>query len=199
MTSPHRLNDKSLRTPSQGSFAPAAWRYSPTARFLHWTLALLIIFTTSIGWRMMLIEHEPGAEQWFELHMSIGLIIATLVAARVFWRLTHRPEPFPADQPAWQVRLASVTHALMYGLMVFLPITGYLGASHTKGGVKWFGLPTPHWATPDHDLAEQFFTVHGILLWTLVALVALHVAGALKHWLIDKDGTFQRMGFRRGP
>ena len=79
--------------------------------------------------------------------------------------------------------------------MVLLPITGYLGASYTKAGVRWFGLATPQWAQHDHDLAEQFLTVHGVLLWTLVALVALHVAGALKHLLVDKDQVFQRMWF----
>jgi len=99
--------------------------------------------------------------------------------------------------PKWQVRLAVVTHWLLYMLMIVIPVVGYLGASYTKSGVAWFGRATPRWAEPNHDLAEQFFNVHGTLVWVLVALVALHVAGALKHWLIDKDGTFQRMGYAR--
>ena len=174
--------------------APVAWRYSRTAMALHWLLALLITLTTAIGWRMMLIEHEPGAEDWFDLHKSIGLIIAALVAVRVVWRLTHRPEPLPPG-PAWSARLAAVTHGAIYVLIVALPITGYLGAAYSKAGVKWFGLATPRWATPNHDVAEQFFTAHEILLWTLVALVALHVLGALKHLLVDRDGVFHRMWF----
>ena len=178
--------------PADADDRPVAWRYSRTAIALHWLLALLIALTTAIGWRMMLIEHEPGAEVFFDLHKSIGLIIAGLVVVRVLWRLTHRPEPLPPG-PAWSARLAAVTHAAIYVLIVALPITGYVGAAHSKAGVKWFGLATPRWATPDHDLAEQFFTAHGILLWTLVALVVLHVLGALKHLLLDRDGVFQRM------
>jgi len=170
------------------------WRYSRTAIALHWILAVLITFTTAIGWRMMLIEHEPGSEQWFDLHRSIGLVIAAFVAARVLWRLTHRPEPLPPG-PAWSARFAAITHPVLYLLMILLPITGYLGASYTKSGVRWFGLATPRWALPDHDLAETFFTVHGVLLWTLVALVALHILGALRHLLVDKDQVFQRMWF----
>ena len=189
----------STRLRSEVSFAPAPppWRYSAVARALHWILALLIVFTAALGWRMLFIEKEPGAEQWFDLHRSIGLTIFTLVALRLVWRLTHRPEPLPDDMPAWQVKLAGVTHWLLYVLMVVIPITGYLGASLTKAGVAWFGGATPRWTEPDHDLAEQLFGIHGTLVWVLVALVALHVAGALKHWLVDKDGTFRRMGFSR--
>jgi cytochrome b561 len=181
------------------SFAPASepWRYGPVARTLHWLLAALIVFTTALGWRMMAIEEEPGAGQWFDLHRSIGLTIFTLVALRVVWRLANPPEPLPAHVPGWQAKLASLTHGLLYVLIVVIPITGYAGASYAKSGVQWFGRATPRWAEPDHDLSEQLFDIHGTLVWVLVALVALHVAGALKHWLVDKDGTFARMGFAR--
>jgi cytochrome b561 len=187
----------STRQQREVSFAPAPipWRYSAVARALHWIVALLIVFTTALGWRMMVIEEEPGAGQWFDLHRSIGLTIFTLVALRLVWRLTHSPEPLPDDMPGWQRKLAAATHWLLYVLMVVIPITGYVGASYTKSGVQWFGRNTPQWATPNHDLAEQLFDVHGTLVWVLVALVALHVAGALKHWLIDKDGTIRRMGY----
>jgi cytochrome b561 len=175
--------------------SPTAWRYSRTAIVLHWLLALLITLTTALGWRMMFIEHEPGAEVFFDLHRSIGLVIASLVVVRLLWRLTHRPEPLPPG-PLWSARLASIVHVLLYVLMVALPITGYLGASYTKSGVARFGLATPRWAQPDHDLSEQFFGVHEILVWTLVALVALHVLGGLKHLLVDRDRVFHRMWFR---
>ena len=181
---------------NDAALSPATWRYSRTAIVLHWLLALLITLTTAIGWRMMFIEHEPGAETFFDLHRSIGLVIATLVVVRLFWRVSHRPQPLPPG-PAWSARLASITHVLLYVLMVALPITGYLGASHTKAGVKWFGLETPRWAQPNHDLAEKLFGIHQILVWTLVALVALHVLGGLKHLLVDKDGIFHRMWFAR--
>jgi cytochrome b561 len=113
---------------------------------------------------------------------------------RLIWRLTHRPEPMPPGRP-WEVRLATVIHGLLYVGMVALPITGYLGASYSKAGVQWFGLATPRWTPPDHDTSEAFFTVHAVLLWTMVALVVLHVAGALKRLLVDRDGSFRRMWF----
>jgi len=173
------------------------WRYSRTAVFLHWTLAAMLVLTTAIGLRMMAIEDEPGSAAWFDLHKSVGLVIASFVVARVLWRLTHRPVPLGPSVPAWQVKLAGATQGLLYVLMVIIPIAGYVGASYSKAGVRFFGLPTPAWATPDHDLAERFFDIHSALVWVLVALVALHVLGGLKHLLIDKDSIFQRMWIGR--
>ena len=120
-------------------------------------------------------------------------MIAALVVMRVLWRLTHRPAPLPPG-PAWHARLAGVSHVLLYALMVALPITGYLGASYSKAGVAWFGVATPRWTAPDHDLSEAWFAAHAVLLWTAVAVVLVHAAGALKH-LRDRDGVFQRMWF----
>ena len=175
---------------------PTPWRYDRTAVVLHWLLAILLTLTTLIGWRMMWIEHQPGAERWFDLHKSIGLVIATLVAVRLAWRLGHRPEPLVAG-PRWEARLARIVHGLLYVGMVALPITGYLGAAYSKAGVQWFGLATPRWTPPDHDTAERFFTVHAVLLWTTVTLVVVHVAGALRRLLVERDGSFRRMWFGR--
>jgi cytochrome b561 len=176
--------------------ADKPWRYSRTAVVLHWLLAVLLTLTTAIGWRMMAIEHEPGSERFFDLHKSIGLIIAALVVVRLTWRLTHRPEPLPAGS-LLDARLAAVTHALLYVLMIVLPITGYVGASYSKAGVQWFGMATPKWAVADHDRAEQLFGVHGVLVWVLVAVAAVHALAGLKHLLIDRDRVFQRMWFAR--
>src|SRR3954454_2244722 len=105
--------------PQADSPAARPWRYSRTAIALHWLLAILITLTTAIGWRMMWIEHQPGSEQFFDLHTSSGLTIAAPVVVRVLWRLTHPSVSRPAG-PAWEARLASATHALLYVLIVAL-------------------------------------------------------------------------------
>jgi cytochrome b561 len=175
------------------STEPIAWRYSHPAIALHWTLALLLTLTTAVGWIMMAFEHQPGAGWVFDMHESFGIVIASLVAARVAWRLTHPPQALPASVPPWQARLAGAAQAALYVVMVLLPVTGYLGASFSKAGVQFFGWATPRWALPDHDTAEQFFAVHSVLVWLLVALVSFHVLGALTRLLLDKDGVCQRM------
>jgi cytochrome b561 len=177
-----------------------AWRYSTAAIFLHWTLAVLIVFMAALGWSMMTVEHEPGGERWFDLHKSIGLILLTLVALRVLWRLTHRPEPLAMGMPAWQERLSAITHGVLYLLMVLVPAAGLLGSIYSRAGLSFFGTPLPRWVAPDRAMAKQFFELHEAMVWVLVVLVALHVLAALKHLLVDRDQVFARMWpARRGP
>ena len=173
------------------------WRYSTPAVVLHWLLALLIAFMAGLGWWMMTVEHEPGGRRWFDLHQSVGLVVFTLVLLRVVWRLLHRPEHLPQDVPQWQVWLSGLTQFLLYALMLVLPITGIVGSEYSRNGLKFFGATLPSWATADRATAHQFFGIHETLVWVLVALVVLHVLGALKHLLFDRDGVFQRMTLKK--
>jgi cytochrome b561 len=173
------------------------WRYSTPAIVLHWLLAALIVFMASLGWWMMTVEKEPGAERWFDLHKSIGLILLALVLLRLLWRLSHRPERLPAAVPRWQVLLSEITQVLLYVLMVLLPLAGLVGAMYSRAGLAFFGMAVPRWVTPARPLAKQFFNIHQALVWVLVALLVLHVAGGLKHLLVDKDEVFARMWPRR--
>ena len=175
----------------------SAWRYDHTSIALHWLMAVLITAIALLGWIMMQIEKNPGSAWYFDLHKSFGLVIALLVAARLAWRLTHRAQTLPATVPIWQRQLSLATQASMYVLMLLVPLTGYLGASYSKAGVRLFGLSTPRWALPNHDISEQIFDIHSALVWVLVAFVAIHALGALKHLLLDKDQLFQRMWFQR--
>jgi cytochrome b561 len=175
--------------------ATREWRYATPAILLHWLLALLIAGMATLGWYMMSIEDSPGADTYFNLHKSVGLIVFTLVLIRWAWRLTHNPAVLPASVPTWEVRLSTIVQALLYTCMILLPITGFLGASYSKEGVTFFGTQLPAWVVPDHDTAEQFFSLHETLVWILVTLVALHAAGGLKHLLVNRDKVFQRMWF----
>lgn len=170
-----------------------SWKYGSVAMLLHWLLAALIVVLLGLGWFMMAIEDDPGSDWYFNLHKSLGLLVLALVALRLLWRMTHRPAPLPASLPRWQVRLSHLTQGALYVAMLAMPLLGLIGASFSKSGVAFFGLPLPAWAVPDHDTAERFFDLHGTLAWVLVALIVLHAAGGLKHLLVDKDGVFQRM------
>jgi cytochrome b561 len=172
------------------------WRYSSLAVGVHWGSAVVLALVAALGWYMLSIEDDPGAGWYFAQHKSCGLVFVLLLIVRVVWRLANRPAPFPLVMPKWQEWVASSTQVLLYMLMVLMPLTGYLGASHSERGVQLFGNNLPAWAMANHDTAEWFFDIHSTLIWVLAALVALHVAGALKHLLIDKDGTFTRMWFR---
>jgi cytochrome b561 len=171
------------------------WNYSPLAVGLHWVIAALIIGLIGLGWYMMSVEKQPGSGWLFDLHKSLGLTVFGLIVVRIVWRATHAPEGLPDSVPAWQAKIANATHWALYACMIIMPVTGYLGAAHQKHAPKFFGLNTPAWATPNHDLAEQFFTIHSITVWILVIIIALHALAGFKHLLVNKDGVFQRMWF----
>jgi cytochrome b561 len=171
--------------------------YAPVAVLLHWALALLIISMVGLGWYMMSIEEDPGSVWYFNLHKSIGLLIAGLVALRLVWRLGHAPSRLPASVTPWQASASSVGHKLLYGAMVAMPLFGIVGSMLSKKGLIFFGTPLPRVFEPNHDLAEIFFGAHSVTTWILVALICLHVLAALKHLLVDKDGVFQRMWFAK--
>jgi cytochrome b561 len=182
-----------MDVPTRRPPTASEWRYAPPAVVLHWLLAVLIAGMVALGLYMMAIEDDPGADRYFDLHT--GLVVFALVLVRVFWRLRHRPAELPASLPRWEVLAARVVQRLLYACMLLMPITGFLGASHLKSGITFFGLPLPRWRAPDRDIAELFFEVHETIAWILVALVVFHALGGLKHLLVDRDRVFQRMWF----
>ena len=171
------------------------WHYALPAVLLHWLLALSIVLMAALGWYMVSIEDTPGSSWFFDLHKSIGLTLLGLVLLRWLWRIGHRPGPLPASVPVLKARIASLTHVLLYLCLFLMPLSGALGAAFSKHGLAFFGHPLPRLVAPDHAMSERLFGLHGVVLWVLIALLALHVLAALKHLLIDKDGVFQRMWF----
>src|SRR5579871_4314282 len=172
--------------------------YTRTAIVLHWLMAAVIAAMLALGWTMTFIEDEGGdSAQLFMAHMSIGLFAAALLVWRIVWRLGHRPPALPATMPRWQRLAAGAIHGIVYGAMVVMPLSGFLGASLTRDGVVFLGLPLPRFVAADHDAAELLFTIHGAAAIVLVAAIGLHTLAALKHLWIDKDEVFERMWPRR--
>ncbi len=180
---------------SEDATSTPFWKYSPPAVALHWLLALLIAGLFGLGWYMMQIERQPGADWYFNLHRSLGLTVAGLVVMRIVWRWSHSPEALPAGVPAWEKTLSLAAHWLLYACMVVMPLTGYLGSAYNKSGVAFFGVPLPVWAAPSRDLSKLFFTIHEALVWVFVAVIVLHALAGLKHLVVDKDTVFHRMWF----
>ena len=188
---------EAVRKERSTSSPTATSSYTPLAILLHWVVAVLVAGMAALGWTMTAIEGQPGSQRYFELHMSIGLVTAALIACRILWRLRHRPPRLPGRLPAWQRAASHATHAFLYAAMVLMPITGFIGASMTRLGVVAFGHPLPRWMTPDHDAAEQLFSIHSTIAALLAAAIAVHVLAGLKHLVVDRDGVFQRMWPRR--
>ena len=176
-------------------------RYTRTAIALHWMIALAVIVQFTWGWWMQGIPKQPPGMRVdaFNLHKSVGLTILTLMTVRLLWRWRHPAPAFPAMSP-WQAWLAHFVHALLYVVLFAHPLAGYLGSVYSGYPVKLFGMTLPAWGRNDPALKEFFSASHLVTSWVIAAAVALHVAGALKHALVDRDATMARMGLgRRKP
>ena len=170
-------------------------RYHPVSIALHWIIALFVFVQLALGWWMIDIPKDPPGVRasWFNLHKSIGLSIALLMLLRLGWRMRHAAPALPAPMPAWQRHAARTSHFLLYACLILQPLWGYLGSSFTRYPIKYFGLTVPHWGWDSPALKDLFSALHLGTAWVLMAVLAVHVAAALKHLLVDRDGIFQRM------
>lgn len=169
-------------------------RYTRTAALLHWVVAALVLGMIAFGWLMQEIPKDPvGARaNAFNLHKSIGLTVLLLMLARVAWRNTH-PAPALPPMPVWQARAARVVHILLYVCLFVQPLTGYLGSAYSGYPVKMFGMMLPAWAPKSVPIKDAMSVAHLVNSWVLVAALTLHLAGALKHAFVDRDGLIGRM------
>ena len=178
--------------------ASSATRYTAPAIGLHWLLALMLIGSFSLGVYMADLPFSLTRLKLYNWHKWAGVTILLLSLVRLAWRLGHRP-PADAAMPAWQATAAHATHRLLYALFFVVPLLGWAYSSAAGFPIVWFGvLPLPDFVPVDKALAEAIKPWHGRSAMLMAALVLLHVAGALKHQLIDRDGLIDRMRLRRG-
>ena len=193
----------------------ASTRYTKTAKFLHWLIALGIFFMFGLGWYMSELPKEApkqmaydlfdlGIYTWqltkevsprtfyYNLHKSIGITIFALILIRILWRITHRPPALLTSYKAWERKLASGVHYFLYLLMVALPVSGIIMAINSKYGIKWFGIDFIE-GFDNKAMRELYHEVHEVIGIVILVVVAVHILGALKHKFIDKDETLKRM------
>jgi len=162
---------------------------------LHWLIAACAFGQIALGlWMISIPKDPPGLRaSWFNMHKSVGITLGVLVLVRVLWRLAHRPPPLPLTMPEWQRITAKANHVLLYLCMLTMPLTGYLGSSFTKYPILYFGMRLPNWGWDAPALKELCSQIHFATAIGFVTLIAIHIAAALKHLLIVRDGVFQRM------
>ena len=190
-------------------------QYTKTAIVLHWLIALGIFAMFALGWYMAELPKDApkamsfdlfdlGIYNWqlteevsprtfyFNLHKSVGVTLLGLIVLRIIWRITHRPPALLNSLSAAEKNLATAGHHALYLLMVLLPLSGVLMALYSKYGLKWFcmdlfaGLDNP-------AMRDTFKEAHEVLGVLMLIVIAVHILGAIKHKIIDKYGTMERM------
>jgi cytochrome b561 len=184
---------------------PAPQKYSGIAIGLHWLMALGVFAALGIGLTMKQAHVAPKLMfQLFQLHKSIGVTLLLLVVLRLAWRALRRPPPLPETVPPLERVAAQAGHASIYVFLVALPLTGWAMVSVSPLNIPTvlYGfIPWPHlpWFADieDRKAAETLLkTIHDTGAFIFIALIAGHIAAALRHAL-KGDLPLARMGLGR--
>lgn len=180
----------------------ATQRYGAVAMILHWVMALGILALLAIGLIMVHGSLDPGTMfRLFQLHKSIGITILLAALLRLVWRLLHRPPTLPASMGLHEIRLAKLGHALLYGEMFFLPLSGWALVSSSVfaiptvlfGVIPWPDLPVLSHLQDKAPVEAVFTTLHAYGAYFLIGVLALHILAALRHHFVLRDAVLLRM------
>ncbi len=164
------------------------------AKAFHWVMALLVLAQIALGLMAVTWHLSPTKIQLFFWHKSTGMLILALLAPRLAWRLANPTPGLPAGTPAWERAAARASHALLYFLMIALPITGWIvnSAANIPFRVFWL-VPLPAIVAPDKALADGVALVHRGLFVLLALVLVVHVAAALRHHFVKRNDILARM------
>jgi cytochrome b561 len=167
-------------------------RYPASLLILHWVRAVLIAGLLWAGWHMTGMDDEVASkyELYYPWHKSFGVLAFLLVLVQIALRLRTASLPLPPETLAVHERfLSRFVQRSMYVLIVAVPLMGYsMSSTYTMSdGVFFFGINLPELLPKNDDWFVVFQWLHKVLAYTLLGLIVLHVAGALKHRLLDHD------------
>ena len=173
----------------------SAARYDRVASLLHWLIGIALLGQITFGFLLDDIAPRgtPARGSVINLHKSFGITLGVLIVLRLLWRLRHRPPAWPVSMPAWQQQAARLGHGALYVCMIVMPASGYIASNFSKHGVKFFGLALRPWGPDLPSVYDSFNLLHVVTAWLFTALIAGHVAIALKHALLDRDDTLARI------
>jgi cytochrome b561 len=179
-----------------GAAAPSgAARYDSIAQAVHWLVAALAVIAVPLGWAIAgAPRNTPERDLLLLLHRSVGLTILAAMVFRTGWRWRHPPPPLPPVLAQLDVALARFTHSILYLFLIVMPLAGYLNAAAAGHAVNLFGVVSIPPLLPENDrLSQVAIAVHLVGQYPLYLFIAVHVAGALFHGAVRRDGLVERM------
>lgn len=120
--------------------------------------------------------------------MLLGLMLIRLAL-----RAIQGTPPYSQPLPAVSRIIGAVVHLALYGVLVAMPVVGWLGTAASGYPVQFFDWTLPGLIAKDPAVGERLMGLHGLLGWVLIVLIVLHVAAGMRHWLLLKDGVMKRM------
>lgn len=167
-------------------------KYDPFARLLHWLIVVLLAVQYVVAWTMPEIHRGTQPVGLIAVHLYFGVGIIAVMIVRVLWRLL-RKEPGVIEGSASTRRVAYLTHGLLYLILIVQPLMGWANASSRGWKISLFGIELPALSPTGSPLGHALGDVHGVLAWVVLALIGLHIVGALYHHFVLRDGVLRRM------
>lgn len=182
-------------------------KYTKPAVILHWLIAIGMLYNVI---SMLILDDDARSRPFIDLHKSIGITVLGLLILGLLWRAANRPPALPITHKRWERTLSLGVHSLLYVMILAIPLSGWVmnSSSYNKNTgqpyditlyhvVPWFNLPLFNSVdlTARKAWHEFLGSVHGLGGWALLALLVLHIGGALKHQFLDREKELQRMWF----
>lgn len=168
--------------------------WGAVAKLFHWSIALLIFVQVALGWMAVSWRLSPTKLQLFFWHKSLGVLLLALLVLRLFWRLFNRPPAFPPNTPRFERVAAHINHALLYGLMLALVLSGWIVNSAANIPFRVFGwFPLPAITAADKAVEAVAKQAHLAFFIALAVVVILHIAAALRHHFVKRNDVLLRM------
>jgi cytochrome b561 len=172
----------------------AGQHYTGTAKLFHWLTVLGVGGLFALGHYMTTLELSPLMLSLYSWHKWIGITVLTITVVRLFWRLGHRPPCLPATMSPVMQLAADAGHWALYGLLLGMPLVGWLFSSASGFPVVLFGvLPLPNLVGTDKALADTLGWLHWVGGWAFAALIIGHAGAAVWHHVRVRDDTLVRM------
>jgi cytochrome b561 len=167
--------------------------FAPVARLLHWLMALMVIAMLFIGAGMVASVSER--HEWLlNLHKPLGIAILVLVIVRLVVRFSTRTPPLPADLPAWQALAATLSHYVLYALMLAMPLIGWAMISAAGDPVMLgHSVRLPSIVAANAETFALLRQAHRYLAYLFFLTILTHLAAALFHGWIRRDEVLDSM------
>ncbi|MEO1493966.1 MAG: cytochrome b [Pseudomonadota bacterium] len=176
-------------------------RYTLIQRLLHWALALMILGALGVGMIFGILEYKGTVETFgndmtntlYKYHKTFGVLILAFMVVRIVVKIRLGKPEYATPLTRFENAASNALHGLFYLLVPLMAVLGWLATGASGFPVEFFNWTLPAILGKDKELGALLFQLHGIVGWILLILVIVHIAAAVKHWLVKRDGVMARM------
>ena len=176
-------------------------RYALVQRLLHWLIAVLVLGALA-GGALLWAYGFDGLKDTFGMaatntiytyHKTAGVLVLGLMLIRLALRLALGAPPAHPSLSPGLAAFARATHLTFYGLLILMPVLGWAATAAGGYPIQFFDLTLPGLIGENKALSETLYGMHGVVGLAIAALASLHIAAAMRHWLVLKDGVIHRI------